>query len=656
MAAKEDVDSEPPYGRTTATGRRPSLGSSLGPFSPSQCAPGRLFREIEQAKNDVQNIIEQSCKKREKDFYKSDGWAQAIAASHWFGSLTIAVIAANTIWIGVEADHNENDNLWDSHWVFIVVENMLCVFYIMELFVRFAAFNVKCDVLKDAWFCFDTVLVVVMVIEMWGFFVLFAGLKDAGPWVFIRVARVCRILRIVRVARLARSCPEIMVIIDGMRVAMRSVFFTLLTLISFIYLFAVIFRQMSIDTELADEHHYFDTVVNAMFTLTSMGLYGEEIVPLFAALRQAGFIFVAFFLVFLFVCTHTIMNFMVAVLCQVVGSIAAREELQTLVDQTQFRLTEVIDKTFPWIDRDFITRDDILAVCRDARTIKTLMALDVDAADLLELIDTVFHPETSLRERDTIDFPMFLRFVVSLRGSNQATVRDLMHTRRAVYTYFNELIGQQYKTEKLMLRGMTSLRDPRWSDAATEEDSLHDVDSVVAMGRETHYATLDASDGNVVAARSRPATPEKVADVTVEELSARMVDMSSRLFHLLHSAAKKEEAAAGEEEDGGPSRGRRRRERSRAYWPDTSTAAALPHQVPDTSSEEGQAHRLRGTADPGSARKALARGGVRVPAQSPTVLAGIAPASGSSRAPSEQDFNQPRDAMDASELAFAAGP
>ena len=67
-----------------------------------------------------------------------------------------------------------------------------------------------------------------MVWETWFLPILQATTETgevSGIW---RMARILRVLRTARMARLVRLVPELMVLIKGMLVACRSVFFTLL--------------------------------------------------------------------------------------------------------------------------------------------------------------------------------------------------------------------------------------------------------------------------------------------------------------------------------------------------------------------------------------------------------------------------------------------
>ena len=51
---------------------------------------------------------------------EDDGCAQRIAKHPWFDNLTIMVVMANSIWLGVDADLNNEPILFNAHPVIIV--------------------------------------------------------------------------------------------------------------------------------------------------------------------------------------------------------------------------------------------------------------------------------------------------------------------------------------------------------------------------------------------------------------------------------------------------------------------------------------------------------------------------------------------------------
>ena len=84
-----------------------------------------------------------------------------------FENITLAVIAVNSIWISVDIDLNSRATLIGAHPIFVTAENAFCLYFVCELMVRFAAFARKRNCMKDAWFVFDSALVVTMILETW---------------------------------------------------------------------------------------------------------------------------------------------------------------------------------------------------------------------------------------------------------------------------------------------------------------------------------------------------------------------------------------------------------------------------------------------------------------------------------------------------------
>merc|ERR1719401_434199 len=90
------------------------------------------------------------------------------------------------------------------------------------------AFEEKWNSLKDNWFKFDTVLMLMVVFETWILTALVLLLlpdvsKGVGKLSIIRIVRLFRLTRAARMARLLRAVPEIMVIVKGLMVVSRTV-------------------------------------------------------------------------------------------------------------------------------------------------------------------------------------------------------------------------------------------------------------------------------------------------------------------------------------------------------------------------------------------------------------------------------------------------
>merc|ERR1719284_549132 len=75
------------------------------------------------------------------------------------------MITINALWIGIDTEFNDASNLTEAEWYFQVGEYMFTAFFLTEWLARFGAFRRKRDGLKDTWFCFDSFLVALMMLE-----------------------------------------------------------------------------------------------------------------------------------------------------------------------------------------------------------------------------------------------------------------------------------------------------------------------------------------------------------------------------------------------------------------------------------------------------------------------------------------------------------
>jgi len=189
------------------------------------------------------------------DLYKRVGCWQAIARNQYFENLTLLVIVANALWIWVDTDLNTADTLIQADLMFQIMENLFCLFFTLELIIRFMAFRIKKTAFTDRWFVFDVVLVGMMILETWVLtLILMAsnssngmrGLRNAS---MVRTLRLLRMARMVRIARLLRAVPELLVMIRGIVAAMRSVMVTLVLLALILYVFGVSLRLILNDTD-----------------------------------------------------------------------------------------------------------------------------------------------------------------------------------------------------------------------------------------------------------------------------------------------------------------------------------------------------------------------------------------------------------------------
>merc|ERR1719324_1789110 len=89
--------------------------------------------------------------------------------------------------------------------------------------------------------------------------------------------RLLRLLRLTRMARLMRSFPDLLTLVKGMLAATRSVGSTLLLLLIFNYVFAIIFTGQLKNHEDPAFQEYWGSLFSSMFTLILAGTLLDDI-------------------------------------------------------------------------------------------------------------------------------------------------------------------------------------------------------------------------------------------------------------------------------------------------------------------------------------------------------------------------------------------
>eukprot|EP00929_Paragymnodinium_shiwhaense_P051321 TRINITY_DN25836_c0_g1_i3.p1 TRINITY_DN25836_c0_g1~~TRINITY_DN25836_c0_g1_i3.p1 ORF type:complete len:574 (-),score=102.30 TRINITY_DN25836_c0_g1_i3:27-1748(-) len=214
------------------------------------------------------------------DLYKEHGLCQYIARHWMFEHITLGVIAMNALWIWVDTDLNNAEVLNEADIHFQIMENLFCTYFSLEVVIRFASFRRSCDAFTDRWFCFDSVLVAGMQLETWVMPAMIwllnrgqgGGIGNASV---LRVLRVMRLTRMARTVRLLRAMPELLILIKGMVVAARSVFFTLCLLLVVLYFFGIALTQLLRGSDAGTL--WFSSVGHAMSTLWLHGVLGENL-------------------------------------------------------------------------------------------------------------------------------------------------------------------------------------------------------------------------------------------------------------------------------------------------------------------------------------------------------------------------------------------
>jgi hypothetical protein len=354
------------------------------------------------------------------DLYYRTGIMQAIAKGNMFNNITFLVIAVNAVYMGVEADWNTDVGA-DSLWEFQLCDNLFCCFFLSELMIRFAAFEVKKDCLVDGWFKFDSVLVMLMIGETWMTSLLSSMLSASAKDSFLKnsaLFRLFRLLRLARISRLMRSMPELVTMLKGMMVATRAVGSAILMLVLLVYVFAIVLYTLNKDRDELDG--LFDNIRVSMQTLLTQGVLLDDVTGVVRALASAeATMSLIVFVIFVGLTATTVMNMLIGVLCEVVCEVANAEKEEFARAQIKASLQVMLISH----DKDGsgdISKDELEMVLLDPESVKVLDSLHIDIPHLLDITDMLYENEDTV-----LRIPTIMELILHLRGERPTTMQDI---------------------------------------------------------------------------------------------------------------------------------------------------------------------------------------------------------------------------------------
>jgi hypothetical protein len=388
-----------------------------------------------------------------EDFYLTDGRAQWIARHEYFQNFTLAVIVANALYLGIDAELNDEDALFRAHAFFIIMEFLFCAYFLFEIAVRFGAFQSKFNCFKDNWFKFDTLLVLLMVMETlilsWLMPLVAAGSSapPTGP------LRLLRLLRLSRIVRLLRSFPELATMVKGIQAAVRAVAASLLMIVVMLWVFAIVMKLCLGDSPAGKEN--FGSLREGLWTLAISGVLLDDIGSVLNNLRlensfsTAMAVFV--FIVFVLLATITVMNMLIGVLCEVVSSVAEEEREEAAISlMKQTVLLEL--KKFD--DGDgMINENELNVLMCDPNAVEVLDAIGIDIPFLQTLQVMMFeNPDSEVDIHDILDQ------MLTCRRDLNCTVKHLILGQHlTIWNVSNKILQHEKRLEKKIAFGMSRL-------------------------------------------------------------------------------------------------------------------------------------------------------------------------------------------------------
>lgn len=427
--APEEVPVVKTASTATEEGRRLSLKEPLMKRSTSPApegfgifSQGAMFPDADKMKDKIRSTLF-APEYDPEAVYKTTGRCQAIARDATFKSITMVVIILNALWIGIDTDLNTAELEIESPPFFQVVDNMFCFFFTFEITVRFFAFQNRSDAFKDFSFCFDLSLVATMVWEVWVTTLLVLLLTSAdnveggGNLSILRLFRLFRLVRIARVGRLMSSCRELVVLVKGIGMGLRSVLSTLFLMMVVIYIFAIIFTQLFRGSPEAEG--CYDGVLQSMNCLMLNVVFPEQ-QELMAKMLELGPMTYLLGIFYLLVTGLTVMNMLIGVLVEVVSVVAQVDKEESAVKALRDKIQDLV----PSDATDGVNRQMFLQLMMDPELVATMQNIDVDVMCVVDYPEIMFHA------REYLSVPELVDAVLQFRRTTSVSMMDIAQLRK----------------------------------------------------------------------------------------------------------------------------------------------------------------------------------------------------------------------------------
>lgn len=470
MTASPEVTFSTELSDQGETGRRASVTEQINGHNQTPKMHKAVFVNADAMKEKLRENMHKA-KYDVTNFYHNKGVFQSIARNPLFDNITLGVITFNALWLAIDTDANTATVPTDAHPVFMIAENLFCVFFTGELFIRFASFKNKLNCFRDAWFLFDLLLVTMMILETWVLVAIVAlsgggpsgnGLGNSG---LLKLMRLMRLSRMGRIVRLLRAMPELLILIKGMVAATRSVCVTLFLLMMIVYIFGILFRLLSEGTETGKI--FFPGILSSMHSLVVFGLLHSDIADLMDQIEEDGaYILIVSYYVFVLFASLTVMNMLIGVLCEVITAVAQCEHEEIQIINVKDKLGEIVERQCEDLDNVSnrasgegqlkIHKDTFMKILMDEQCTQLLAEVKVDCYGLVELVDTLFSTEDG--DERVLFFPDLVELIMDQRNSNIATVKDVTDLRKFVKGRLDKLdLGIRAQTlglGRLLERGL----------------------------------------------------------------------------------------------------------------------------------------------------------------------------------------------------------
>jgi len=257
-----------------------------------------------------------------------------IITHRFFDVVSCSLVVLNAIWIGIDTD---------APGTFAFLTHVFCFCFTVELMLRFLGYQQLVSYFTDPenkrMNLFDLVLVLMLLIETYGFLLIFGEDQPDLP-----AFSLLRLLRLARLMKLLRSMPEIAIMVKSLAAALRSAGMTICLAILIIYVFSIILTQWaSLHVQRSSCEgifcmtNSFGTIPKSFLSLTQI-LCFDNAFALIKAVLDESFVYGSLTLVFIVVAALTLLNILIGIICQIITD-TKEEEYRKIGEE---RINEII--------------------------------------------------------------------------------------------------------------------------------------------------------------------------------------------------------------------------------------------------------------------------------------------------------------------------
>eukprot|EP00929_Paragymnodinium_shiwhaense_P086474 TRINITY_DN46991_c0_g1_i1.p1 TRINITY_DN46991_c0_g1~~TRINITY_DN46991_c0_g1_i1.p1 ORF type:complete len:801 (+),score=182.89 TRINITY_DN46991_c0_g1_i1:65-2467(+) len=412
--------------------RQTSKGTSLG-------SPTRVERNPNKKPSRTSLNSQQSYIPQEAPWWQRR--LRIIVTSPAFDYVSILLIVANAVSLGVQTDHQARYKWRDPPSDFRRAETFFCIFFTGELLIKLAAY--RCSFFINdmyRWNIFDCIVVGMQLSEE--FMALLAPAGDGSEGgggtnlSAMRMLRILRLVRIIRLVRVMRLVGELRSIIVSIFSSMQSLIWTLVLLLLIMYIVAVYLTQLVSDylvdaqrNEVQEElEKYFGTlgqsIVSLYQAITGGVDWSQLLFPLQTHVSNMSWVVICGYI-----------GFVIFTLMNVVTGVFVESSLRSVDKDKELFLMHHAKDLFKNVDDDGsgdVTLKEFSEMLHTPAMQMYFQAVDLnleDATDLFRLID--------LDNSGTLDAAEFVHGCLRLRGAAKAIdIATMMHEYKRMTTKF----------------------------------------------------------------------------------------------------------------------------------------------------------------------------------------------------------------------------